>query len=150
MKLFRCNVAQHSSLDYLQIVAALLLVLLPHTSQAQRLDDVPLATQTIAIQSIDITVSPGRTIQNGTVLIENGLISEVGRSISIPSHAEVIDGNGLNVYAGFIDGLSHAGMPAPKQSPRGSSTGPQPQGQRRRRFDDRRAASNRERPSRCQ
>lgn len=97
-------------------IALLMLVLLPDFSFAQRLDDAPLATQTYAIQNAEIVVSPGRTIRNGTVLIEDGLISEVGSNVSIPANAQTIDGQGMSVYAGFIDGLSHVGIPAPKRS----------------------------------
>ena len=117
-------------LSFVFFTALLTLMLLPGTSFGQRLDEVQPATQTFVIQNANVVVAPGRTISNATVVIEDGLISQVGRSVSIPGDAQIIDGAGLSVYAGFIDGLSHAGIPAPKSTPRGSTTGPMPQGQR--------------------
>jgi imidazolonepropionase-like amidohydrolase len=54
-------------------------------------------------------------IEKGTVLVRDGLIAEVGPAVTIPFDAERIDGDSLIVYAGFIDGLSHAGIPAPPE-----------------------------------
>ena len=91
-------------------------------STAQRLDDVKPATSTIAIQGADIVVSPTRRISNGTVLIKDGLIAEAGARVTIPADAEIIIGDSLTIYAGFIDGLSHTGIPEPNRS--GPSPGP--------------------------
>ena len=115
----------------LTFMAALLAqVFLPNTSLGQRLDEIQPATRTFAIQNANVVVAPGRSISNATVVIEDGLIVQVGQSVSIPGDAQTIDGKGLHVYAGFIDGLSHAGIPEPKRTPGGSSVGAQPQGQR--------------------
>lgn len=111
-------------------VSIFVLGLLPGVSFGQRLDEVQPATQTYAIQNANVVVAPGRTVSNAIVVIEDGLITQVGRSASIPGDAHVIDGEGLNVYAGFIDGLSHAGIPEPKGTSSGSAIGTQPQGQR--------------------
>ncbi len=77
-------------------------------------------TSTFAITNATIVPSPGKKIENGTLIISDGLISDVGINVSIPSHAEIIDGNGLYVYAGFIDGMSHTGVkkPEPIERPR--------------------------------
>ena len=113
------------------IILLLVLTLIPETTLAQRLDDVPPATQTIAIQNATVVTAPGRRLQNTTVLIKDGLISEVGSRIQVPTDAQLIDGEGLSVYAGFIDGLSHAGVPAPKpQSGGGGAIGNQSASQR--------------------
>jgi imidazolonepropionase-like amidohydrolase len=67
-------------------------------------------TGTIAIKNATITTSPGKTIQNGTVLIKNGLIEAIGTNVTIPKEAQVIMADSLHIYPGFIDGASTAGV----------------------------------------
>lgn len=67
-------------------------------------------TGTIAIKNATITTAPGKTIQNGTILIKNGLIEAVGTNITIPKEAQVISADSLFIYPGFIDGASTAGV----------------------------------------
>lgn len=45
----------------------------------------------------------------GDILIENGRIAEIGKSLS-PVGAEVYDAAGCEVYAGFIDAHTHLDM----------------------------------------
>ncbi len=49
-------------------------------------------------------------ITEGTVLIENGIITAVGQDIDIPSDAEIIDAGGKDIYPGFIHGRSILGL----------------------------------------
>ncbi len=58
-----------------------------------------------AIQGARIVVSPDESIDVGTVVVRNGKIESVGAAdkVAIPFDAETIDGQGLIVYAGFID-----------------------------------------------
>ncbi len=53
-----------------------------------------------------LTVTKG-TIQNGSILIRNGKIAEVGKGIKAPSGATVIDAAGMYVTPGIIDAHSH-------------------------------------------
>ncbi len=55
------------------------------------------------------TITNG-TISNGTVIIQNGKIVEVGTSVSVPQGAEVINCNGLKIYPGMIDGGTQVGL----------------------------------------
>jgi imidazolonepropionase-like amidohydrolase len=71
---------------------------------------------TLAIRNATIVVAPGQTIEKGAVVIRNGLIADVGAQIEIPRDAEVLDGSGLTVYAGFIDGHSTIGLPDTKRT----------------------------------
>ncbi|MGD2217190.1 MAG: amidohydrolase family protein, partial [Gemmatimonadales bacterium] len=57
-----------------------------------------------------VTVS-GPLIESGTVVITNGLITAVGRNVTVPPEAWVIDGEGLTVYPGLFDALTDIGMP---------------------------------------
>jgi hypothetical protein len=68
-----------------------------------------------AIVGARIQISPDKVMENGTVLIRGTLISEVGEHIQVPKGAEVIDGKGLTVYAGFIDGYSSKGLKVPER-----------------------------------
>ena len=93
----------------------------PQTSSAQSLDSVATVTRTFAIENALVVRQPGQTLSNATVIIRDGLIQDVGQNLAIPFDAERIAGDSLTVYAGFIDGLSHAGMPKP-ESPRQSNS----------------------------
>lgn len=102
----------------LALVAALLLISGTQSitgsqiarAQSDPLKDVPQVTQTFAIQHARIVQAPGRVIERGTVLMHEGLITAVGSDVDIPYDAEIIQGDSLIVYAGFIDGLSHVGQ----------------------------------------
>ncbi len=56
-----------------------------------------------------MTVS-GEDLPKATVLLRNGLIEDVGAQVSIPADAWVIEGAGLTVYPGFVNGLSNWGL----------------------------------------
>src|SRR5438132_5366767 len=56
---------------------------------------------TFAIVGARIITVSGATIENGTVVIQNGKIAAVGANVSIPAGAEKIDGKGLNVFPGM-------------------------------------------------
>ena len=52
------------------------------------------------------TITNG-VIENGTVLIEDGKILEVGANVEVPSDAKVINAEGKTVTPGIIDAHSH-------------------------------------------
>jgi imidazolonepropionase-like amidohydrolase len=65
-----------------------------------------------------ITVS-GPTIDDGTVLIRDGLIEAVGAGLAVPPGLRVIEARGLTLTPGLIDGFGGVGLPAasPRPSP---------------------------------
>lgn len=63
-----------------------------------------------AIQNVRIVTGTGSVIENGTVVIGNGLIESVGADVTVPGDAWVIDGSGLTVYPGLFDALSQVGL----------------------------------------
>jgi imidazolonepropionase-like amidohydrolase len=65
---------------------------------------------TFAIVNARIVTVSGATIENGTVLIQDGRIASVGANVSVPSNAERIDGRGLSVYPGMIDAATNLGL----------------------------------------
>lgn len=55
------------------------------------------------------TVTNGR-LNDATVIIENGIIKDVGKDVKIPEGAQIIDCKNLTVYPGLIDGGTHLGL----------------------------------------
>ena len=56
-----------------------------------------------------LTVTHG-TIENGTLIMQNGKITAVGASVTIPTSAQVIDAAGMTVYPGLIDSETQLGL----------------------------------------
>jgi imidazolonepropionase-like amidohydrolase len=75
------------------------------------------AAHPLAIKNARVVVAPGQSIEKASVVLRNGLIEDVGAQLEIPRDAEAIDGSGLIVYAGFIDGRSTIGLPDTKRTP---------------------------------
>src|ERR1700694_5280422 len=64
----------------------------------------------LAIRNARIVTVSGHTIAKGTVVVRDGLIEAVGANVSVPADAWVIEGEGLTVYPGLMDGLSTWGI----------------------------------------
>ena len=67
----------------------------------------PAAGTLVAITNANIMTATRGNIMNGTILIRNGKIVEVGANVSVPAGAKVIDGRGKWVTPGIIDAHSH-------------------------------------------
>ena len=78
---------------------------------------------TYAITNARIVPVSGPTIDKGTVVIRDGLITAVGAAAATPADARLIDGSGLTVYPGFIDALSNVGVPGNRESSGGGGRG---------------------------
>lgn len=87
-----------------------LTALLPITLKAQEERNIGPVSKTYAITNVTIVQAPGRKIDMGMLVIKDGLIKAVGKNLSIPPEAIVIKADSMYVYAGFIDGLSRAGV----------------------------------------
>jgi imidazolonepropionase-like amidohydrolase len=72
-------------------------------------------SKTYAITNATVVQGPGRKMEQATVVVRDGLITAVGKNISIPPEAIIIKGDSLHIYAGFIDGLSRTGVIKPKE-----------------------------------
>lgn len=64
----------------------------------------------LLIKNGKIYTMAGEVIENGSILIDEGKIKEVGKDIIAPLDAEVIDVEGRMVTPGFIDAHCHLGM----------------------------------------
>ncbi|WP_422931057.1 amidohydrolase family protein [Singulisphaera sp. PoT] len=84
------------------VSVALLVVGTPWLSADTRTGYQPTA---YAIQNAKIVASVKETIDSGTVVVRDGKVEAVGPAdkVAIPFDAEVIDGQGLTIYPGFID-----------------------------------------------
>ena len=98
---------------------------------AAALAEVPSA---MAVRNARVVTVAGPALAHGTVVWRNGLIEAVGENIAIPPDAWVIEGEGLTVYPGLIDGMSNLGItdesalplpPAPAPGPGRLSQQPQ-------------------------
>lgn len=61
-----------------------------------------------ALTGARIVQGPGRIIEEGTLVIQEGKILAVGKGVPIPPAAEVIDLSGKTIYPGFIDAYGEA------------------------------------------
>jgi imidazolonepropionase-like amidohydrolase len=56
-----------------------------------------------AIVGARIVTAPGQVIENGTVVMRDGVIAAVGAGIDVPADARIWEGDSLTVYPGLID-----------------------------------------------
>jgi len=84
------------------VLALLLLVAAPSLGMAQQ-DDYAITGGTV------VTVT-GATIPNGTVLVQDGIITAVGTDVTIPAGVERFDATGKYVYPGLIDSATGLGL----------------------------------------
>jgi imidazolonepropionase-like amidohydrolase len=62
-----------------------------------------------------IVADADNTIENGTLIIRDGLIKAVGSKIKIPAGSVVVDLKGKSIYPALIDAFTTYGMPEPKR-----------------------------------
>src|SRR5215510_1845697 len=67
-------------------------------------------SQTIAITNAKVYPVSGPPINNGTVLIRDGMIVAVGGQVTIPANAQKIDGTGKVVTPGLINSITELGV----------------------------------------
>ncbi len=66
---------------------------------AVRADEPPLAIRNVAVETL---ASAGR-VEGATVLIRDGKIAAIGKDVSIPGNASIVDGTGGTLMPGLID-----------------------------------------------
>ena len=88
----------------------ILLVAASSLCTAQDLINLPEGARTFVLEGVTVHTGAGQVLENASVAIKNGLIVEVGPGTAIK--ARVLELEGMHVYPGLIDALSHLGMPA--------------------------------------
>jgi imidazolonepropionase-like amidohydrolase len=66
--------------------------------------------QAILIRNATVMTVTKGTIQNGSVLIQNGKISAIGKNVSAPADATIVDASGKFLIPGIIDCHSHTAV----------------------------------------
>ncbi|MEO8624469.1 MAG: amidohydrolase, partial [bacterium] len=69
----------------------------------------PFASRPTLIRNVTILTAAGPTIRNGSVLLRDGKIAEVGSNVAAPADAVIVEGQGKYVTPGIIDTHSHIG-----------------------------------------
>lgn len=78
-------------------------------------DKVPDVTQTYFINDVHIQKSPTDSFGLGDILIVDGYIKQVAKSISPPADAQIIEADSAYAYSAFIDAMSYTGIPKPEK-----------------------------------
>ena len=68
--------------------------------------------RTFAIRGAKVVPVSSPPLENATVVVSRGIITAVGTNVTIPPDAWVIEGKGLTVYPGLIDGFTDVGVAA--------------------------------------
>ncbi|EAR00998.1 amidohydrolase family protein [Maribacter sp. HTCC2170] len=72
-----------------------------------------------AFTNAKIFITPTQVVDNGTLLIQNGKVVKVGKSVTLPKNTVTIDLSGKSIYPSFIDIYSDFGITKPKRAPGG-------------------------------
>jgi imidazolonepropionase-like amidohydrolase len=83
------------------LLAALAATALPLGAQT------PPQPQVVAIRGATILTATRGTIENGTIVLRNGKIADVGTNVAVPPGADVVDATGKFLSPGIIDCHSH-------------------------------------------
>ena len=78
----------------------------------------------VAFTNATIYVTPTEVINNGTLLVKDGKVVNVGKRVTIPKGTKTIDLDGKMIYPSFIDIYSDFGIGKPKR-PSNNSRSPQ-------------------------
>ena len=83
--------------------------------------------RTFAIRGAKIVPVSSAPLENATVVVSRGIITAVGTNVTIPPDAWVIDGKGLTVYPGLIDGFTDVGVASATSPASAGDSGARPQ-----------------------
>jgi len=92
------------------VAVAVLWAMVPTTLGAQVRMTVPPQSEPVALQGATIHTVTSGVIENGTILLENGLITAIGADVDIPPGTRVVDATGKHIYPGLIDAFSTVGI----------------------------------------
>ncbi len=90
--------------------------------------EIPSATDCYFIKNGLVVIKPGQNPSKSSIVIRNGLITEVGANITPPYDAKIINVDSMYVYPGFIDPLSHTGLKEPEKEDKSKEDKPKSPG----------------------
>jgi len=70
----------------------------------------PKQADPIVVTGADIHTLSGDVIENGQILFDDGIITDIGQSINYPENAVIVDASGKYIYPGLIDSYSQMGL----------------------------------------
>ncbi len=79
--------------------------------------------QYFAIRGAKIVPVSGPPLENATVVMAHGVITAIGKDITIPPDAWIIEGKGLTVYPGLFDSFTDVGLLAAPAAPAAGGEG---------------------------
>ena len=99
----------------MRLLPACFFALLSGLTQAQQLSEIPQGLRDAtprwhALTGARLVLAPGQVVENGTLVMKDGVIVAVGANIKPPAGARVWPMAGRTVYAGFIDAASSLGQ----------------------------------------
>jgi imidazolonepropionase-like amidohydrolase len=100
--------------------ALILFVLLAAAPQMRAQGGEP---QYFAIRGAKIVPVSGPPIENATIVVAHGVITAIGKDLTIPPDAWIIEGKGLTVYPGLFDSFTDVGLPVAAPAPSGPGEG---------------------------
>ncbi len=68
------------------------------------------ADNSVLIRNVTVHPVTGPVVENGSVLVVDGKIEEVGRKATARSGVRVVDGKGLHLYPGMINAATNVGL----------------------------------------
>lgn len=96
----------------LLLAAALAPALVPAAARAQY--DAPPPPAAWALVGVRVVQPGAQMMDSMTVVVRNGLVEAMGRSIEVPADARVLEGEDLVVYPGFVDAHGEVEMAWPE------------------------------------
>jgi imidazolonepropionase-like amidohydrolase len=60
-------------------------------------------SEIITIRNATVVPEPGRVLENATIVVRDGKISELGVGLTPPPESQILDMAGKTIYAGFVD-----------------------------------------------
>jgi imidazolonepropionase-like amidohydrolase len=89
------------------ILTSILIILTPFSSLAQTIKPVEgIRENTPAVYALTnckIVISPEKTINSGTIVVRDGIITAIGAGVKAPDDAQIRDYKNKTVYPGFIE-----------------------------------------------
>ena len=70
----------------------------------------PKQADPIVVTGADIHTLSGDVIENGQILFDDGIITDIGQSVNYPENAVIVDAAGKYIYPGLVDSYSQMGL----------------------------------------